>query len=392
MVLAVGGGSAIDCAKGVGAAAKTADGDVWPLVAGGAWVTDALPVAVVLTNAATGSEMDAWSVISNMDVNQKIGLGGSALIPRVAFENPEHSYTLPAYQTACGAFDIFNHVLDNYYLAGDATFDLVLEMQEAVMRTVVKWTPVALEEPQNYEARANLMWASSMALNTVLDAGTVHGCACHMMEHELSAYYDITHGHGLAILAPRWLEYVLDDGTASAIYRLGIAVFGVEEGLSPEEGARRAIERVSSFAFETLGLEGTLTELGIDEAHFQDMARHACGGGRIPGLRSLGAKLGKLVYVMDAALDMEDDRASGSYNPLVALDAQPQEVREDLELLAADAAAAFERLPLERDARVLRSVLYAGVWQKYCAKEAKRTKQAKETKHVQEEHQEAHRG
>ncbi|OUO88536.1 hypothetical protein B5F44_03525 [Gordonibacter urolithinfaciens] len=101
------------------------------------------------------------------------------------------------------------------------------------------------------------------------------------------------------------------------------------------------------------------------------------------GLRSLGAKLGKLVYVMDAALDMEDDRASGSYNPLVALDAQPQEVREDLKLLAADAAAAFERLPLERDVRVLRSVLYAGVWQKYCAKE---------TKHVQEEHQEAHRG
>ena len=265
VVLAVGGGSAIDCAKGVAAAAKTADGDVWPLVAGGAWVTDALPVAVVLTNAATG---------------------------------PEHSYTLPAYQTACGAFDIFNHVLDNYYLAGDATFDLVLEMQEAVMRTVVKWTPVALEEPQNYEARANLMWASSMALNTVLDAGTVHGCACHMMEHELSAYYDITHGHGLAILAPRWLEYILDDGTASAIYRLGIAVFGVEEGLSPEEGARRAIERVSSFAFETLGLEGTLTELGIDEAHFQDMARHACGGGRIPGLRSLGAEDVERIYRM----------------------------------------------------------------------------------------------
>ena len=109
-------------------------------------------------------------------------------------------------------------------------------------------------------------------------------------------------------------------------------------------------------------------------------------------LRSLGAKLGKLVYVMDAALDMEDDRASGSYNPLVALDVQPQDVREDLELLAADAAAAFERLPLERDARVLRSVLYAGVWQKYYAKDAKRTKQAKGTTHVQEEHQEAHRG
>ena len=98
------------------------------------------------------------------------------------------------------------------------------------------------------------------------------------------------------------------------------------------------------------------------------------------GLRSLGAKLGKLVYVMDAALDMDDDRASGNYNPLVALDAQPQDVREDLELLAADAAAAFEKLPLERDARVLRSVLYAGVWQKYRAKEEKLAKQAKEDK------------
>ena len=119
------------------------------------------------------------------------------------------------------------------------------------------------------------------------------------------------------------------------------------------------------------------------------------------GLRSLGAKLGKLVYVMDAALDREDDRASGSYNPLVVLDAQPQDVREDLELLAADAAAAFEKLPLERDVRVLRSVLYAGVWQKYYAREAKEAKkakkagqpgQAKEPTHVQEEHQEAYRG
>lgn len=287
VVLAVGGGSAIDCAKGVAAAAKTEDDDVWPLVAGGVWVTDALPVAAVLTNAATGSEMDAWGVISNMDTNEKIGLGGSALIPRVAFENPELSYTLPAYQTACGAFDIFSHVLDNYYLAGEATFDMVLEMQEAVMRAVVKWAPVALAEPENYEARANLMWASSLALNTILDAGTVHACPCHFMEHELSAYYDITHGHGLAILTPRWLEYILNEQTAPAIYRLGTAVFGVEEGLAPEEGARKAIECVSDFAFDVLGLESTLSHFGIDDKHFEDMARHACAGGEIPGLRSL---------------------------------------------------------------------------------------------------------
>lgn len=283
VVLAAGGGSTIDCAKGIAAAALTKNGDVWPLVSGGVWVTEALPVIAILTNAATGSEMDGWAVISNMDTNEKIGLGGSALIPKAAFENPEYSYSLPAYQTACGAFDIFNHVLDNYYLAGDATFDLILEMQEAVMRTVVKWAPVAMKEPENYEARANLMWASSMALNMILDGGTVHGCACHAMEHELSAYYDITHGHGLAILTPRWLTYILNEDTAPAIYRLGTKVFGIAKGLEPMDGARKAIEAVSDFCFCTLGLQSKLSDLKIDTIHFKAMAEHACMGGVITG-------------------------------------------------------------------------------------------------------------
>ncbi len=289
VLLAVGGGSAIDCAKGIAAAAMTDDGDVWQLVANNVQVTEALPVIAVLTNAATGSEMDTRAVISNMQTHQKIRLAGEALLPRAAFENPEYSYSLPAYQTACGAFDIFSHVLDNYYLAApDATFDLILEFQEAVMRTVVKWAPVALAEPENYEARANLMWASSIALNTLLDAGTAHDSACHKMEHELSAYYDITHGHGLAILTPRWLTYICNEQTAPAIYRLGVKVFGVEEGLNVGEGAKKAIEAVSNFAFNTLGLKSTLTELGIDDEHFEAMAFSACHGGKaIVGLRTL---------------------------------------------------------------------------------------------------------
>lgn len=287
VVLAAGGGSTIDCAKGIAAAALIENADVWPLVSNGVWVTEALPVVAILTNAATGSEMDAWGVISNMDTNEKIGLGGTALIPRAAFENPEYSYTLPSYQTACGAFDIFNHILDNYYLAGEATFDLLLEMQEAVMRTVVKWTPVAMKEPENYEARANLMWASSMALNSILDGGTVHGCACHFMEHELSAYYDITHGHGLAIVTPRWLTYILDEATAPAIYRLGVKVFGIPENLSAMDGAKKAIEAVTDFCFNTLGLQPNLSDLGIDEQHFKVMAEHACAGGTITGPKEL---------------------------------------------------------------------------------------------------------
>lgn len=298
VVLAAGGGSTIDCAKGIAAAALTESGDVWPLVSGGVWVTKALPVVAILTNAATGSEMDAWAVISNMKTNEKIGLGGSALIPRAAFENPEYSYTLPSYQTACGAFDIFNHVLDNYYLAGGATFDLILEMQEAVMRTVVKWAPVAMKEPKNYEARANLMWASSMALNAILDGGTVHGCACHAMEHELSAYYDITHGHGLAIVTPRWLTYILNDATAPAIYRLGTNVFGVEKGLNAMDGAKKAIDALSDFCFDTLGLLPTLTDLKIDKTHFKAMAEHACMGGVITGPMELRPEDVEKIYEM----------------------------------------------------------------------------------------------
>ena len=298
VVLAAGGGSTIDCAKGIAAAALTENADVWPLVSNGAWVREALPVIAILTNAATGSEMDAWAVISNMDTNEKIGLGGNALIPRVAFENPEYSYTLPTYQTACGAFDIFNHVLDNYYLAGNATFDLLLEMQEAVMRTVVKWTPIAMKEPENYEARANLMWASSMALNTILDGGTVHGCACHAMEHELSAYYDITHGHGLAILTPRWLTYILNENTQPAIYRLGIKVFGVQEGLNVTDGAKKAITALSDFCFDTLGLLPTLTDLNIDKTHFKEMAEHACTGGVITGPMELRPEDVERIYAM----------------------------------------------------------------------------------------------
>ena len=298
VVLAVGGGSAIDCAKGVAAAAVTESGDVWSLVSNRVWVTEALPIVAILTNAATGSEMDAWAVISNMDTNEKIGLGGSALIPRAAFENPELSFSLPTYQTACGAFDIFNHVLDNYYLAGDATFDMILEFQEAVMRAVVKWAPVAMKEPENYEARANLMWASSVALNTVLDAGTVHGCACHAMEHELSAYYDITHGHGLAIVTPRWLTYILNETTAPAIYRLGVKVFGISDKLSATDGAKKAIEAVENFCFNTLGLKANLSDLGIDEKHFKDMAEHACGGSVITGAKNLAPADVEAIYKM----------------------------------------------------------------------------------------------
>lgn len=126
-----------------------------------------------------------------------------------------------------------------------------------------------------------------MVLNTILDGGTVHGCACHAMEHELSAYYDITHGHGLAIVTPRWLTYILNETTASAIYRLGMKVFDVPIGLNDSEGAKKAISALSDFCFGTLGLLPTLSDLNIDETHFKAMAEHACSAGAITGAKKL---------------------------------------------------------------------------------------------------------
>lgn len=287
VILAVGGGSTIDAAKGMAALALSEENDVWNLVKAGREIQKALPIVAVLTNAATGSEMDIWAVISNMDTNEKIGITGTALVPKAAFENPEHSYSLPAYQTASGAFDILNHVLDKYYLAGDATFDVIRDMQEAVMRSVVKWAPVALQDPENYEARANLMYASTLALNGILDAGSGHKSHCHNLEHELSAYYDVCHGHGLAILTPRWLQYILDENTAPQIYRLGTSVFGVEEGLDPMEGAKKAIAAMETFNFETLGLASSLSDLGIGREHFADMAGHITRNGPIGGVKTL---------------------------------------------------------------------------------------------------------
>lgn len=298
VILAVGGGSTIDCAKGVAATAVSDTDDVWEIIGKRSFVEKGLPIVVILTNAATGSEMDMWAVISNMDLNQKESLGGIGIQPKAVFEDPKLTYSLPAYQTACGAFDIFNHVLDNYYLAGDATFDMILNFQEDVMKTVVKYAPIAIKEPENYEARANLMWASSMALNTVLDAGTVHDCACHMMEHEVSAYYDITHGHGLAIITPRWLEYILNEDTAEPIYRLGRRVFDIESGLDKTDGARKTIEALSKFCFESLGLKATFAELGIDNKHFREMAEHSCHGGVLHGLRTLTPDDVEKIYKM----------------------------------------------------------------------------------------------
>lgn len=284
--------------KRYAATALSKTDDVWDLITGKEQYNKALPIAVVLTMSATVSEMDAGAVISNMDVNGKFALQSLMLQPKVAFENPEVTYSVPAYQTACGSCDIMSHILDLEYFNNQGSMDMLKRLQEEVLKTVIKYAPIAIKEPENYEARANLMWASSWALNGFLYGGVAQPPVCHCMEHELSAYYDITHGHGLAILIPRWLQYVLDEQTAADIYRFDINCFGVDSLLLQMQGAKKAIEALSNFFFNTLGLKSHLSELGIDNKHFTAMAKSACRGGVLQAFKPLAQKDIEAIYSM----------------------------------------------------------------------------------------------
>lgn len=277
VILAIGGGSTIDASKVMAATVVADTDDCWDLILNKVQSPGAVPIMTVLTIAATGSEMNSGAVISNVETQEKLPYHAAAVQPAVSFLDPTNTFTVPAYQTASGSADIIAHIFDVVYFSKQERMDMLYRMQDEILKTVVKFAPVALKEPENYEARANLMWAATWALNGFIFGGVSQAAPCHMMEHELSAVYNITHGHGLAILMPRWLEYSLNDENAWQIKRLGTNVFGIDENLSDREGAEQAIKALSDFFFNTLGLDSRLSDLGIDESHFEEMAKNACG-------------------------------------------------------------------------------------------------------------------
>ena len=288
VVLAVGGGSTIDACKAIAATARYEGTDSWDLVTGKASVKKTLPIVTVLTLAATGSEMDGGCVISNVEKNEKLGYFPPNAYPRVSFLDPTNTFTVSPYQTASGSADIMSHIFDMAYFSRSDEMDMLRRIQEEVLSTVVKFAPVAVKDGSNYEARANLMWAASWALNGFLYDGIVQDVVCHQMEHELSAFYDITHGHGLAILTPRWLAYVLNEETAPIIKRFGERVMGVDPTLGLMDGAKASIAALEKFLFETLGLKSRLSDLGIDDKNFAAMAKKACGAkGKIESFTTL---------------------------------------------------------------------------------------------------------
>ena len=286
VLLAVGGGSTIDATKFM-AAGACVEHDAWEFFGANAKpINEALPIVTILTLSATGSEMDTAGVISNLETGDKLGRLAPALLPRVSFLDPTLTYSVSKYQTACGAADIMSHIMEVYFNTQEDLFMLDCFM-EGMLKTVVKYAPIAVAEPENYEARANLMWTSSWAINGFINGGKRKAWSCHPMEHELSAVYDITHGLGLAILTPRWMEYCLDETTVDKYVRYGVNVFGIDAKLDKMEIAKRSIKLTEEFLFEKLGLQRTFTEVGIKREDFAMMAKKACRYGDIKGFKTL---------------------------------------------------------------------------------------------------------
>jgi alcohol dehydrogenase YqhD (iron-dependent ADH family) len=272
VILAVGGGSVIDCSKVVAAAALYY-GRAWDLVLDPNLITKALPLVTVLTLAGTGSEMNKGAVITNPADHMKKGTGNWATMPKTSIIDPTYLYTLPVKQTAAGSADIFSHVLESYF---KSTPDAYVQdkISEGILQTVIKYAPIALKTPDDYSARANLVWASSLALNGLTGSGKGGAWSVHPIEHELSAYYDLTHGIGLAILTPAWMRHILNKSNVDKFCEYAVNVWHLHLSDDKFRLAHQGIDATEDF-FSSLGIPMTLSAVGIDESKFDVMAKRA---------------------------------------------------------------------------------------------------------------------
>ncbi len=268
-VLAVGGGSVIDTAKSI-AVGVPYEGEVWDFYVEKSVPQKALPVGIVLTIPAAGSEVSEGSVIIKEDIMYKTHLNNVHQRAKFAILDPELTMSLPAYQTACGGADIMAHVIERY-MTQVRNVELTDRLCEGTLKAVIDNLPIALREPGNYEARAEIMWAGSVAHNSLLDTGRVGDWASHMIEHELHAFKDIPHGAGLTIILPAWMKYVYQAGLAKFV-QFAVRVWDVEQDFDhPEKTALAGIEKYMAFN-KSIGLPSTLREIGIGEKDFQRIA------------------------------------------------------------------------------------------------------------------------
>ena len=271
VILAVGGGSVLDCTKAIAAGAKY-DGDPWDLISYKVKAQAALPIVDILTLAATGSEYDCGGVISRTETNDKIGYMDPLLFPVCSFLDPRYTFSVSKKQTAAGCADAMNHIIEQYFCE-DSTL-LNDGFCEAGLKSLMANAKSCLANPEDYRARAEMMFACTLGCNGIYSLGnSPSGWPCHAIEHALSAYYDITHGEGLAIITPRWMEHILSERTLERFVKYGINVFDIDTTLTGMEIAHKAIEMTYAF-FEEIGIPMHLREVGIGEERIDEMAHH----------------------------------------------------------------------------------------------------------------------
>ena len=271
VILAVGGGSVLDCTKAIAAGAKY-DGDPWDLISYKVKAQAALPIVDILTLAATGSEYDCGGVISRTETNDKIGYMDPLLFPVCSFLDPRYTFSVSKKQTAAGCADAMNHIIEQYFCE-DSTL-LNDGFCEAGLKSLMANAKSCLANPEDYRARAEMMFACTLGCNGIYSLGnSPSGWPCHGIEHALSAYYDITHGEGLAIITPRWMEHILSERTLERFVKYGINVFDIDTTLTGMEIAHKAIEMTYAF-FEEIGIPMHLREVGIGEERIDEMAHH----------------------------------------------------------------------------------------------------------------------
>ena len=284
-IVAVGGGSVIDCAKTI-ATGYYHDGDPWDLfLLGDSSVKKALPIGTVLTFTGTGSEMNGNAVISNEQTEEKLAIHKDILRPRFSLLDPTYTFSVPRNQTAAGTVDIFSHILEQYFSPTKDAF-VQNRMAEGLLKTCIQYGPVVLQEPANYEARAQLMWTSSIALNGLLGYGRVSDWATHGIEHALSAVDDVTHGVGLAILTPAWMEYVLTDETREKFVEYARNVWQID-GKNEVTVAKKGIVKTREF-FTSLGMPQTLRDVGVKQNDLEKMAEKTVSHGDVGKFKKLG--------------------------------------------------------------------------------------------------------
>lgn len=286
LVLAVGGGSVIDCAKLIVAGAKVEE-DAWDIVLKKVLPKDGLPLATVLTLAATASEMNSGSVITNLETKEKFSWGSPVCFPKFSILDPAYTFTVPTNQTVNGIVDTMSHIFEQYFNNASNT-PITDEMSEGILRTLIEVAPKALKDPTNYDYRETLMLAGTLGLNGFLSLGSRGDWATHNIEHAVSAYYDIAHAGGLAILFPNWMKHNVHINPAR-FAKVATNVFGIDPtGKTDEQLALEGIEALSAF-WTSIGAPNRLADYNIDAAYFDEIVGHCMVNGPFGNFNKLQA-------------------------------------------------------------------------------------------------------